>query len=198
MNIFRARHSAPALLLGAAISVMQAAPASAAGPYYGLHASDCQVPGVIAWYSGNALAGGMAYNPCPNPIPLPTEAAPAAPASPPPAAAAEAPPPATDDAMPVAEETSPTPEPSAPVAVAAPPPPPQRIPVAVPTYSASSVTYGPGSNSVGGGNGTGSYVNAFNVPTPSARAAVNRTDWCHRSGRSAAATALCVKYSDNK
>lgn len=59
----------------------------------GLHESDCLVPGVIAWYSGNAISNGLAYNPCRNPIPLP---APTDPEPTTPVVIAEPPPPPRD------------------------------------------------------------------------------------------------------
>jgi hypothetical protein len=193
------------LLAGALLSVVGAAPAAAqmigARPgSYGLHASDCLVPGVIAWYSGNALAGGMGYNPCPNPIPLPTVTTPA----PTPEPVVTAPPPAAEEPPPVEADASPSPDPSSPVAdvtptpVYVPPPPPQRIPVAVPTYTPWIATNGPGSNAIGGGNGTASYTNFYNTLAPRARAAVSRTDWCNRDGRSEGATSACIKSAGGK
>jgi hypothetical protein len=182
-----------------------AADAGPSGFNIGLHASDCLVPGVIAWYSGNALAGGMGYNACPNPIPLPTTTAPAptpAPVVTAPTPAAEEPAPAAEEPSPAAStptqvDASPSSEPSSPVADVTPsppppPPPPQRIPVAVPTYTPWIATTGPGSTSVGGGNGTANYMNAYNALAPTARAATNRADWCNRNGRSQGATSACI------
>lgn len=182
------------LLAGAMLCAGGVAHAGPSGFNIGLHASDCLVPGVIAWYSGNALAGGMGYNACPNPTPLPTTPAPA----PAPAPVVTAPTPAAEEPPPVEAEASPSPEPSSPVAdvtptpVYVPPPPPQRIPVAVPTYTPWIATTGPGSTSVGGGNGTANYMNSYNALAPTARAATNRADWCRRDGRSQGATTACI------
>ena len=202
MSALHSRRLGRALLAGTLLCLGGAAHAGPSGFNIGLHASDCQVPGVTGWYSGNALAGGMGYNACPNPIPLPTTTAPApiptpvvtAPAL---APAAEEPPPVEEAASPSPEPSSSTPEPSSPVADVTPsppppPPPPHRIPVAVPTYTPWTATAGPGSTSVGGGNGTANYMNSYSALAPTARAAMNRADWCRRDGRSQGATSACI------
>ncbi|MGU3656258.1 hypothetical protein [Methylobacterium fujisawaense] len=74
-----------------------------------------------------------------------------------------------------------------------PPPPPHRIPVAVPTYTPWTANAGPGSNEVGGSNGSNSYNNPYNTVAPSARASVGEADWCRRNGRSAGNTEACLK-----
>lgn len=201
MTALHSRRLGRALLAGALLCLGGAAHAGPSGFNIGLHASDCQVPGVTGWYSGNALAGGMGYNACPNPIPLPTTTAPAP--TPAPVVTAPAPAPAAEEPPPVEEAASPSPEPSSPVADVTPsppppPPPPQRIPVAVPTYTPWTATNGPGSNAIGGGNGTASYTNFYNTLAPRARAAVSRTDWCNRNGRSEGATSACIKSVDGK
>jgi hypothetical protein len=83
-------------------------------------------------------------------------------------------------------------QPETPVAET-PPPPPHRIPVAVPTYTPWTATAGPGSNEVGGSNGSNSYNNPYNTVAPSARASVGEADWCRRNGRSAGNTEACLK-----
>jgi outer membrane biosynthesis protein TonB len=158
-----------------------------------LKASDCELPGIIGWYGSNAISNGMPFNYCPlRPIAVPATPTPPAP---PPSAVVDPPPSIPEEAPPVAQDASPTPEPSSPVVVVAPqpPPPPQRIPVAVPTYAPWSATAGPGSNAVGSGNGTASYNNPYNTVSPSARAAVNRSDWCNRDGRSQSVASSCIK-----
>lgn len=192
MTRLHARHSTLALLAGAAICLGNGA--HAAGPSIGLRASDCEIPGIIGWYQGNAISNGMPFNWCPHPIPLPAPAT----SPPPPAAAATPAPPATEDAQPVAEDASPSPEPSSPVVVVAPPPPPQRIPGAVPTYAPWTATAGPGSNAVGNGNGTGGYSNPYNTLAPSARAVVNKADWCNRNGRSRDVANACNNHVESR
>lgn len=162
-----------------------------------MKASDCELPGIIGWYGSNAISNGMPFNWCPpKPVSLPDPATPATP----PAAVVTPPPPVAEDAPPVAEDTPASAEPSAPVVVVAPPPPPppERIPVAVPTYAPWTATAGPGSNAVGSGNGTASYNNPYNTVSPSARAAVNRSAWCNRDGRSQGATSACIKSVDGR
>lgn len=182
-------------LANAAPAAAQSIPAAPGS--IGLRASDCLVPGVVAWYSGNAISNGLGYNPCPNPIPLPAPA-PSTPASPPPEAAVTPPPPSTEDVPPVTVDASPTPETPSQAVVVAPPPPPERIPVAVPTYAPWTATNGPGSNGVGSGNGTASYNNPYNTLAPSARAALGSGDWCRRSGRSKSVVDACLKSVEGR
>jgi hypothetical protein len=188
MMTLRAGHSMLAFLVGSAICLVHAAPAAAqsigARPgSFGLHESDCLVPGVIAWYSGNAISNGMGYNPCRNPIPLPSAATPASP-------------PATVGTVaPDPEEALPSPEPSSPVAVAE---PPQRNPASVPTYAPWTATAAPGANGVGDGNGSSGYSNPYNRLAPSARAVVRKSDFCNRNGRSQDVSSACIKSVDGR
>lgn len=167
------------LLAGAALCVGGAANAgNSLAPFsIGLHESDCLVPGVIAWYSGNAISNGLGYNPCRNPIPLPA--------------------PTTGAAAPTDPETSPSPEPTSPVVIAE-PPTPQRNPGTVPTYAPWTATAGPGSNAVGEGNGSSGYSNPYNVLAPSARAVVRKTDFCNRNGRSQDVASACSRSVDGR